>query len=83
MFSQGNEVLVLIEGSLIKGEVVAVAKDDEGTSAYEVKAPNNALGAHAKWFKGSDVFMLEKSEEEKLKDWQNLAAAVVGQNFNR
>lgn len=66
MFSHGDEVLVLIDGALVKGKITAIAKNDEGKFAYEVKAPNDAFGAPAKFFKGSDVFKLEQTREEKL-----------------
>lgn len=73
MFSRGEEVLVLIDGVLIKGEIIAIAKNDEGKFAYEVKAPNNAFGAPVKCFKGSDVFKLEQTPEEQLEVWNKLA----------
>ncbi len=73
MFSHGEEVLVLIDGILIKGEIIAIAKNDEGKCAYEVKAPNNALGAPARYFKGSDVFKLEQTPEEQQEIWNKLA----------
>ena len=73
MFSHGDEVMVLIDGVLIKGEIIAIAKNDEGRFAYEVKAPNIALGAPAKYFRGSDVFKLEQTPEEQQEVWNKLA----------
>jgi hypothetical protein len=72
MFKEGSEVSVLVDGSLIKGKIVASAKDDTGQYAYEIEAPNNALGAPAKWRKAADVFMLEKTAQERAEVWSKL-----------
>jgi hypothetical protein len=72
MFSHGEEVLVLIDGVLVKGEVIAIAKNDEGKFAYEIKAPNNALGAPTRHFKGCDVFQLEPTPEERREESNKL-----------
>lgn len=73
MFSRGEDVLVLVDGALIKGEITAIAKNDEGKFAYEVKAPNNAFAAPTRYFRGSDVFKLEQTPEEQLEVWDKLA----------
>ncbi len=72
MFLHGEEVLVLVDGALIKGEIVAIAKNDEGKFAYEIKAPNNALGAPTRYFKGSEVFQLEQTPEQRLEESNKL-----------
>jgi hypothetical protein len=72
MFSHGEEVLVLIDGVLVKGKVIAIAKNDEGKFAYEVAAPNNALGAPVKYFRGGDVFQLEPTPEERQEESDKL-----------
>ena len=73
MFSHGEDVLVLMDGSMVKGQILAVAKSDEGKYAYEVQAPNNALGAPTRYFKGGDVFRLEQTPDERLEAWNKVA----------
>jgi hypothetical protein len=71
MYSEGDAVSVFIEGNLFKGVIVAVARDDEGKSAYEVKGYDSELGAPEKWFKGSDVF---KVETPAMETWKRLGS---------
>ncbi len=79
-FETQKKVSVLFSGNLVEGTVIATAKDDSGNYAYQVEAPNNALGAPSKWVKASDVFVIEPSAEEKERQGMETMKAIIDLN---